>query len=66
MCIIPYIIPNNDISKIYYFNITSTLLVKISLRRRHAKTGKNGASSHKTNYIELFLEILNREGHQNR
>ena len=27
---------------------------------------KNGASSHKINYIDIFLEILNLEGHQNR
>ena len=26
---------------------------------------QNGASSHKTNYIEIFSEILNLEGHQN-
>ena len=40
--------------------------MKISLQRRHAQTVKNGASSHKTNYIDIFLEILNPEGHQNR
>ena len=39
--------------------------MKISLRRRHAQTGKNGASSHQTNYIEIFSEIVNLEGHQN-
>ena len=27
---------------------------------------KNGASSQKTNYISIFPEILNPEGHQNR
>ena len=27
---------------------------------------KNGASSHKTNYIDIFSDILNPEGHQNR
>ena len=27
---------------------------EISLRRRHAQTVKNGASSHKTNYIDIF------------
>ena len=26
----------------------------------------NGASSHKTNYIDIFSDILNPEGHQNR
>ena len=26
----------------------------------------NGASSHKSNYIDLFFKILNLEGHQNR
>ena len=32
----------------------------------HAKTVQNGASSHKTNFIEIFSEILNLEGHLNR
>ena len=41
-------------------------LVKIYLRRRHNQMVKNGASSHKTNYIEIFSEILNLEGHLNR
>ena len=41
-------------------------LVKISLRRRHAKMVKHGASCHKTNYIDIFPEILNLDGHQNR
>ena len=27
---------------------------------------KNGASSHKTNYIDILSEILNLEGHLNR
>ena len=39
--------------------------MKISLRRRHAQTVKNGASSHKTKYINILLEIINLEGHQN-
>ena len=26
---------------------------------------KNGASIHKTNYIDIFSEILNPEGHHN-
>ena len=30
-------------------------LVKISLQRRHAQTVNNGASSHKTNYIDIFF-----------
>ena len=38
--------------------------VKISLRRRHVQTVKNGASCHKTNYIDIFLEISNLEAHQ--
>ena len=41
-------------------------LVKISVQRRHAQTVQNGASSHKTNYINIFSDILNLEGHQNR
>ena len=42
-------------------------LVRISLRRRHSQTVKNGASSHKTNYITIFSEILNLnlKGHLN-
>ena len=39
---------------------------KISLQRRYAQTVENGASSHKTNYIEILPEILNLEGHINR
>ena len=38
---------------------------KISWRRRHAQTIINGASSHKTNYIDIFSEIPNLEGHIN-
>ena len=40
-------------------------LVEIYLRRSHAQAVQNGASSHKTNYIDVFLEILNLEGHLN-
>ena len=40
--------------------------VKISLRRRHAPIVRNGASSHKIDYITIFLENINPEGHQNR
>ena len=40
--------------------------MKISLRRRHAQSFTNGASNHETNYIDIFSEILNPEGHQNR
>ena len=39
-------------------------LVKLSLRRGHARTVKNGASNHKTNYNDIFSEIENLEGHQ--
>ena len=39
--------------------------MNISLRRRHAQTVKIGASSHKTNHVGIFSEILNPEGHQN-
>ena len=31
---------------------------------KQKNTGKNGASSHKTNYIDIFPEILNLEGRQ--
>ena len=41
-------------------------LVKISLRRRHARMVKNGDSSHKTDYMDIFSENLNLEGHPNR
>ena len=40
-------------------------LVQIYLRRRHAQTVTNGASSHKTNYIDIFSEFLNLERHLN-
>ena len=43
----------------------SNPLVKIYLRRRHAQTVKNGASSHKTTCIDIFSKILNLEGHLN-
>ena len=39
--------------------------MKISLRRRHAPMIENGALSHKIDYITIFKEILNLEGHQN-
>jgi hypothetical protein len=41
-------------------------LVKISLRRRHAQTVNNCASSYKINYIDIFSQNLNLEGHLNR
>ena len=34
-------------------------LVKIPLWRRHAQTVKNGASSHKTNCLDISSEMLN-------
>ena len=40
-------------------------LVEIPLRRRHPQTVKNGAFSHKTNYIKIWSDILNIEGHHN-
>ena len=36
------------------------------MQRRHAPTVWNGACSHKIDYITIFYEILNLEGHQNR
>ena len=36
-------------------------LVNISLRRHQPQTVKNGASSHKSNYIDIVSEILNLE-----
>ena len=47
----------------WLINWLSNPLVKISLRRRHAQTVKNGASSHKTNCIDIYSEILNLEEH---
>ena len=41
-------------------------LVKISLWHCHAQTVQNGASSRKTNYFDIFSEILNLEGNLNR
>ena len=40
--------------------------MKISLRRRHALTVADGAFSHKIDYVTIFKEILNPEGHPNR
>ena len=40
--------------------------MKIYLRRRHAQMVRNGAFSHKIDYIRIFLENLNLEEHQNR
>ena len=39
--------------------------VKISLRRRHALTVADVAFSHKIDYVTIFKEILNPEGHPN-
>ena len=39
--------------------------MKISLRRRHALTVADGAFSHKIDYVTIFMEILNLEGHPN-
>ena len=52
-------------SLIHYLISFIDTLVKISLQRRHAQTDKDGASSHKTNYIGILSEILNLEGHLN-
>ena len=46
--------------------MTDSWFVKISLQRRHAPMVGNGALSHKIDYITIFEEILNLEGHQNR
>ena len=40
--------------------------MKISLRRRHALTVADSAFSHKIDYVTIFKEILNPEGHPNR
>ena len=40
--------------------------MKISLRHRHALTVADGAFSLKINYVTIFKEILNPEGHPNR
>ena len=45
----------------WFINWLTHPLGKISLRRRHAQNVLNGASSHKTNYLDIFSE-----GHINR
>ena len=45
--------------------LQSPWFVKVSLRRRHAPMVGNGALSHKIDYITIYEEILNLEGHQN-
>ena len=40
--------------------------MKISLRSRHAITDADGAFSHKLDYVTIFKDILNPEGHPNR
>ena len=40
--------------------------MKISLRRKHALTVEDGDISHKIEYVTIFKEILNTEGHSNR
>ena len=40
--------------------------MEISLRRRHAQTVAIGAFSYKIDYVIIFKEILNPEGHSNR
>ena len=40
--------------------------MKISLRRPHALMVEDGAFNHMIDYITIFWEILNLEGHPNR
>ena len=40
--------------------------MKISLWRRHALLVEDGAFRHKIDYVTIFENILNFEGHQNR
>ena len=40
--------------------------MKISLRRRQALMVADGAFSHKIDFITIFKEILNPEGHSHR
>ena len=40
--------------------------MNISLRRRHTLMGKDGALCPKIDYIPIFGEILNCDGHLNR
>ena len=49
----------------WFINWLTDPLVEIYLRCRHAQMVTNCASSHKTNYIDIFF-ILNLEGHLNR
>ena len=43
--------------------MSDSWFVKISLRRRHAPMVENGAFSHKVDFVLIFKEILNLEGH---
>ena len=40
--------------------------MKISLQRRHALTVTDGALSQKIDYVTIFKEIINPDGHPNR
>ena len=40
--------------------------MKLSLWRRYALMTEDGAFSHNRNYVTIFVEILNLEGHPNR
>ena len=40
--------------------------MKISVRRPQALMLKDGALSHKINYVTIVYQILNRKGRQNR
>ena len=40
-------------------------LWKISLWHGHAQMVRNGAFSHKIDYLTIFKDILNLEGHKN-
>ena len=39
--------------------------MKISLQRCHAQMVEDGVFSHKIDYVTIFKEILNHEGHPN-
>ena len=47
-------------------SLSHSRFVKISLQRRHALVVKDGAFSHKIDYVSICLEIQNLEGHFNR
>ena len=47
-------------------SLSRSSFVKISVHLRHALLDGDGAFSNKIDYVTIFKEILNPEGHPNR